>query len=471
MAIGKGNSLQENRNITSFVDFDTTGKTFKPNVSGKPLAHKFDLSIHPNRIPLDFTEDTGDGVRIKLGDVVHVDLEVPVEAVVTSIIKRKHTGKIFITGTLRDESVQSWPSTIVRFGPIEKPKTKGPKGSENWDMYQWEKYYQGEPVDPYKDFEFDFFLENGFMTEQEVRELKEEMKKDKTLLDNSVKPHKGTIRTWRVGDKLKNGGTVIDFGRTLKKPFGVMVNYGEPVRGGAIGDLIENMWQHIPPLNLKVAPGRTKSWRIGSHAQFGHGKDAALWEVLYFVVGDKKNLHAVLGRGQQLKLVPVSELHKHRLERPLKTFKENKSGVPLAHHFDVVEPNQKAKVEKTLIEKKIIEKKVDPIVKHDVHWVNHPKNSAPELEPDHELSCQYHHGRKLMQEANWKDWYKGTEDWKTYREATPEARQQLRVPPFRDPSQFPIKSFFEVDERTGRNRYGLKPTVVTATRISKQKQS
>ena len=98
MAIGKVNSLQENRNINAY--FDTTGKTFKPNVSGKPLAHKFDLKIpqtHPNRIPLDFTEDTGDGVRIKLGDVVHVDLEDPVEAIVTSIIKRKHTVKIFIT--------------------------------------------------------------------------------------------------------------------------------------------------------------------------------------------------------------------------------------------------------------------------------------------------------------------------------------------------------------------------------------
>ena len=333
MAIGKVNSLQENRNINAY--FDTTGKTFKPNVSGKPLAHKFDLKIpqtHPNRIPLDFTEATGDGVRIKLGDLVHVDLEVPVEAIVTSIIKRKHTGKIFITGTLPDESVQSWPSTIVRFGPIHEHSKK--------------KLPLPQPVDPYKDFDFDFFLENEMMTEQEIQELKEEMKKDKTLLHNSVKPHKGTIRTWRVGDKLKNGGYVIDFGRSLKKPFGVMVNYGEPVRGGAIGDLIENMWQHIPPLNIKIAPGRTKSWKIGSHAQFGHGKDASLWEVKYFVVGDKKNLHAVLSRGQQLKLVPVSELHKHRMERPYKTFKENISGAPLAHHFDVVDPNTKAKVEK-----------------------------------------------------------------------------------------------------------------------------
>ena len=137
--------------MRSFVDFDTTNKqkTFKPNETGKPLAHKFDLDAHPNRhpnrIPLDFTEATGDGERIKLGDLVHVDLEDPVEAVVTSIIKRKHTGKIFITGTLRDESVQSWPSTIVRFGPIEKPKTKGPKGSENWDMYQWENIIKENP--------------------------------------------------------------------------------------------------------------------------------------------------------------------------------------------------------------------------------------------------------------------------------------------------------------------------------------
>ena len=78
MALGKGNALKANQNLRSFVDFDTTNKqkTFKPNESGKPLAHKFDLNIpqtHPNRIPLDFTEATGDGERIKLGDLVHVD--------------------------------------------------------------------------------------------------------------------------------------------------------------------------------------------------------------------------------------------------------------------------------------------------------------------------------------------------------------------------------------------------------------
>ena len=110
-------------------------------------------------------------------------------------------------------------------------------------------------------------------------------------------------------------------------------------------------------------------------------------------------------------------------------------------------------------------------MKHDVHWVNHPKNSAPELEPDHELSCQYHHGRKLMQEESWKDWYKGTEQWYRYIAAPASARQNMAIPPMRDPSQFPIKSFFEVDERTGRNRYGLKPTCVTAKRSSRQKQS
>ena len=74
MALGKGNALKANQNMRSFVDFDTTDKhkMFKPNVTGKPLAHKFDLDAHPNRIPLDSTSKTGDGTLIKLGDLVHV---------------------------------------------------------------------------------------------------------------------------------------------------------------------------------------------------------------------------------------------------------------------------------------------------------------------------------------------------------------------------------------------------------------
>ena len=45
MALGKGNALKANQNLQSFVDFDTTNKqkTFKANVTGKPLAHKFDM--------------------------------------------------------------------------------------------------------------------------------------------------------------------------------------------------------------------------------------------------------------------------------------------------------------------------------------------------------------------------------------------------------------------------------------------
>ena len=216
MALGKGNALQANQNLRSFVDFDTTNKqkTFKPNETGKPLAHKFDLDAHPNRhpnrIPLDFTEATGDGERIKLGDLVHVDLEDPVEAFVTSIIQRKNTGKIFVTGTLKDESVQSWPSTIVRFGPL----FDGPKGSEKWDKWQWEKYYNDldkkkkvpDPID------YDFFLKNGDITADEVDQLKAEYKKDPTIFDIVKTPQKGTIRIWKVGDKLKDG-QVLHFGR------------------------------------------------------------------------------------------------------------------------------------------------------------------------------------------------------------------------------------------------------------------
>ena len=43
MAIGKVSALKTDQNINTFVDFDTghPQKTFKPNETGKPLAHTF----------------------------------------------------------------------------------------------------------------------------------------------------------------------------------------------------------------------------------------------------------------------------------------------------------------------------------------------------------------------------------------------------------------------------------------------
>ena len=104
------------------------------------------------------------------------------------------------------------------------------------------------------------------------------------------------------------------------------------------------------------------------------------------------------------------------------------------------------------------------VVKHDVHYSTmHPQRASPEVEPDHELSCPIKHGRALMQQPKpWEAWWRGTEEWYTYLKAAPKARSRLPQPPPRDPSQFPVRSFFEVDTRTGRNRYGLKPTCVAA---------
>ena len=83
--------------------------------------------------------------------------------------------------------------------------------------------------------------------------------------------------------------------------------------------------------------------------------------------------------------------------------------------------------------------------------------------PDHELSCQVPQHRALMQAAAppWSEWFHGTEEWYRYEVASPEQRAQMAAPELRDPSQFTVESFFEVDARTGLNRYGLLPTCVT----------
>ena len=93
----------------------------------------------------------------------------------------------------------------------------------------------------------------------------------------------------------------------------------------------------------------------------------------------------------------------------------------------------------------------------------HPQQSAPALVPDHELSCQVPQHRVLMQAAAppWSQWFHGTEEWYRYEVSGPEARSHMAAPELRDPSQFPVESFFEVDARTGLNRYGLLPTCVT----------
>ena len=322
MALGKGNALKANQNLQSFVDFDTTNKqkTFKANVTGKPLAHKFDLDAppnpHPNRIPLDETRETGDGSLIRLGDLVHVSEEVPVEAIVTSIIQKKNTGKIFVTGTLKDESVRSWPSSEVWPGPLFDGELKG---SDKWDKWQWEEYYndlaktkkQPQGVNDeewtqwyntktdlsYKDWkkkqkaareaekierqakqaerkktkeiDYDYFVKLGMVTEDEVLALKKQAKKDPTIFDNVKTPKKGTIRTWSVGDPIKDGGEVLFFARYYKAPFGWMVDH--TTSHGEIGTALEDMWQHIPPAHMTHFPGRQKTWDLGNHVRFGHG--------------------------------------------------------------------------------------------------------------------------------------------------------------------------------------------------------
>ena len=332
MAVGKGNALRK-KNISPSEGFNSAH--FKPNVTGKPLAHKFDLDAHPNRIPLDFTNNTGDGITVKLGDLIHVDEQIPVEAIVTSIVQRKNSGKIYVTGTLKDESVRSWPSTMVRFGPID--------GTTELTQKQ-------DPID------YDWMVKDGLMTEHEVALLKAQYEKDPTLFDHTKGPKKGTIRTWNVRDKLKGAGEVLYFARSLKPPYGWLVEHTSP--GGEMAKPLEDMWQHIPPAPMKRVGGRHKTWVIGNHVRFGHGKHEELGQVKYLVIDDHRKPYAVVEVGHSLVLIPVDQLYPHRLEPQYKP------------------------------ERPVVKKKVEPVVKkkdnvqphHDVHYVeHHPQKSHPPI--------------------------------------------------------------------------------------------
>ena len=115
------------------------------------LGHKpvgFD-SRHPNRTYLQESSNTAFGELVKLGDTVHVELEVPIEAKVNSIYKRPN-GKTYMTGVLPNESVETWISTIVHLGPLPKAQ------KENIQ-------------DP--DIGWDWAVEKGFMTQKQKEKI------------------------------------------------------------------------------------------------------------------------------------------------------------------------------------------------------------------------------------------------------------------------------------------------------------
>ena len=90
---------------------------------------------------LNETNETGDGILVKLGDEIEVDLYNPIKAIVTSIVEH-YNGKIFITGKQANEKVDTWPASIV-----QQP-TKIYKGAEAVDEKErfdrWTFDYTGD---------------------------------------------------------------------------------------------------------------------------------------------------------------------------------------------------------------------------------------------------------------------------------------------------------------------------------------
>ena len=229
MGLGKENPLKGN--LQHSVSFQTT--KFKPNVSGKPLAHRFpNPENHPNRTYLNETRETKFGDIIQLGDTIHVELEIPVVAIVNSIY-RKPNGKTYITGVLRDESVETWISTIVQ-GPQPEHTQKPQKKPE--PKHDDVKYYE---------------------------------------------PQQGRYTTWRVGDRIWRAGlfwTIKYFDREGHEMHAVMFN-----KTASISNAVTDLWKFMPPLNVDRWQGRTKMWFEGNHVQFGHGPDAEVWKIWNFV--------------------------------------------------------------------------------------------------------------------------------------------------------------------------------------------
>ena len=94
------------------------------------LGHKpvgFD-SRHPNRTYLQESSDTAFGDLVKLGDTVHVELEIPIEAKVQQIYK-KPNGKTYMTGVLRNENVECPSCTWGRSRRL-RSKTNSPPTSD-----------------------------------------------------------------------------------------------------------------------------------------------------------------------------------------------------------------------------------------------------------------------------------------------------------------------------------------------------
>ena len=443
MAIGKGNALKSDQNISTVVDFNTGNpqKTFKPNTTGKPLAHTF--RVHNPNITHPTSAKGADGVLINVGDTVVVDDQVPFEATVKRFVKHK-TGIPKATLVLWDGSHVHWYANNIR-KKQERQVELGIMSVEEMDQFKRE--HDGMNIDE-------------FFASEEARLKKE----DPTIMDDSVEPQNGLIRTWKVGDVLKNGYKITHFSKRLQVPHVMMatVEKGD----SSLAYPVDELWSLIEPENMVRAQGRTKTWFEGYHVQFGHGAEAKVGQIDYFIVGDlpRRKPYAVVSLEGTQKLVPVDQLYKHRLDhnRPLPQVKKPTHKKP----DPVKEPDPVKKPEVVLEPPKPQAKVVEPaLVKHDVHYSTmHPQKASPEVEPDHELSCPIKHGRSLMQQPKaWEDWFRGTEEWYGYVKAKPSDRAKLRLPAPRDPSNFPVTSFFEVDERTGKNRYGVKPTCVTSS--------
>ena len=278
------------------------------------LGHKpvgFD-SRHPNRTYLQESSDTAFGDLVKLGDTVHVELEVPIEAKVQQIYK-KPNGKTYMTGVLRNENVETWPMSIVHLGPLPKAQVENEQPP---------------------DIGWDWAVEKGFMTQKQEEGLLQYVKEHPGAADRIYTPQKGTIRKWHVDDPLTNHGRILYFTQTLLPPVGRKIAVIQDSRSER-GIFLDEMWKHIPDSGQPRAQGREKTWFKRNHVQWRSGGKLTLGEIQYFVIGESpRKMYAIvqlldehmnkrvidqpdpykLGLEPVLRLLAVDELYKHKID-------------------------------------------------------------------------------------------------------------------------------------------------------------
>ena len=287
-------------------------KTFKPNVSGKPIAHPYkDLETVYARTKARGQGELGyitdaNGDVIRKGDTV---MSKDKWSGRITFIRLYDSGKVFVTLTdldLEGESFGLEPGEDLELEANQVTLVKTPEPV----ISKLEKagIYTHAEIEAYR-------KEHGGRSPGQVLDDQSEelLKKDPAIFDKYYTPQKGKIKTWNVWDAFEGGWNIIDFYKSLTPPHKMMATL-EKERDHTTGVFVKDLWGHAPHGALYFVGG----WGRGNLVRFGRGQDENDYRILYFLVGDDKHPYAImqLDGSDELKMLDASLLDKHRPDHP-----------------------------------------------------------------------------------------------------------------------------------------------------------